>query len=71
MENALYDFIHSWRSIRKLTRSVRSLTAQLVNKLKIARAHFPWSNHHMKLAQLQDIRLNSKLFRALNICKWC
>ena len=37
-------FIHSLRSIRKLTRSF-SDTPQLVNK--IVRAHFPWSNLYM------------------------
>ena len=47
MENALYDFIHSLRSIRKLTRSLRSLIRFLIllnSRIKIVRAHFPWSN---------------------------
>ena len=47
MENALYDFIHSLRSIRKLTRSLRSLVRFLIllnSWIKIVRAHFPWSN---------------------------
>ena len=32
MENALYDFIHSLRSIRKLTRSLRSLVHFLIRQ---------------------------------------
>ena len=30
MENALYDFIHSLRSMRKLTRSLRALVRFLI-----------------------------------------
>ena len=40
-------FIHSLRSIRKLTRSLLSLVRLLIllnSSIKIVRAHFPWSN---------------------------
>ena len=57
MENALHDFIHSLRSIRKLTRSLRSLVRFLIllnSWIKIVHAHFPWSNLYTPNANMAD-----------------
>ena len=57
MENALYDFIHSLRSIRKLTRSLSSLVRFLIllnSWIKIVRAHFPWSNLYLNNMHRED-----------------
>ena len=50
MENALYDFHSLIDTIRKLTRSLRSLVRFLILHnlwIKIIRAHFPWSNLYL------------------------
>ena len=42
MENALWDFIHSFKNIRKLTRSLRSVVRFLI----------PWITIHADTPQL-------------------